>query len=50
MEYSRSVEHWDISFLAIGDIEVRITIWVTSLQNLYLAVTAKWKTMVMSAK
>jgi len=46
MEHSGSVEHWDISFLAVGDVDVYSTIWVMSLQNLYLAVTTKWKAMV----
>lgn len=46
MVYSQRVENWDISFLAIGDIDVNITIWMTSLQNLYLAVATKWKAMV----
>jgi len=45
MEYSRSVEYWDISFLALGDIDANIAIWVPSLQNLYLAVTTKRKAM-----
>jgi hypothetical protein len=46
MEYSPSVEHWDISFLSIGDVDVNIAISVTSLQNQYFAVTTQWKAMV----